>query len=152
MSMIMDLLKSLGINGTAIDLFGIFLVAFVFIYFILMAPYFRAFKERVNRTLGHAEIAEKFLAESRALHDEYDIKAKAMNAQFKAIYDSNRTEAMREYDKVVNDARLAAKAEIERSRQAAADSLAQARRQMEKEIPSLAETITGRLIGKDLSQ
>jgi F-type H+-transporting ATPase subunit b len=148
----MELLRGLGVNSTVGIQMVIFLVAYLALHFILFKPYFRAYVDRVERTMGRAELAERFLAESQSLQSEYERKARELSAQFKTIFDGSRSTAMREYDQLVNDARQAAKASFETSKQKIDVEIDAARKSLQSEIPALSEVITARLLGKDLAQ
>jgi F-type H+-transporting ATPase subunit b len=148
----MELLRGLGVNATVGIQLVIFLATYLVLHFVLFKPYFRAYVNRVERTMGRAELAERFLAESQHLQTEYERRARELSAQTKTIFDGSRTQAMREYDQLVNEARQAAKASFESSKQKINTEMAGARQGLQGEIPNLAEVITARLLGKDLAQ
>jgi len=148
----MEMLRGLGVNSTVGIQLVIFLVGYAFLYFALFKPYFRAYAERVDRTMGRAELAERYIAESTALQAEYETKARELSSQYKSIFDESRSQALREYDRVVSEARLAAKAQLENAKQKIRSELENANNQLQKEIPAVAEAITSRLLGKDMLQ
>ncbi len=148
----MEILRGLGVDGTIGYQLVLFLLTYLVLHFVLFNPYFKAFKERVNRTMGRAELAEKYLAETNLLQSEYETKARTLSSQYKSIYDESRAKAMSEYDKLVSEARQKAKDQTEKNKADIAAEFARAHEQMQKEIPSIAGAVTARLLGKDLIQ
>src|SRR5438309_787896 len=95
---------------------GLFLLIFWVMKTVLFAPYFAAFRERKERTVGQTEAAERYINESKELEGQFAAKAQQINEQFKAIYDQSRYEATKEYDRVVQVARTKAKDWLEDAR------------------------------------
>ena len=91
----MDILSALGVDATLGIQFIIFLVSYVFLVNVVFKPYHRAYEERVKRTLGNAEFAERILAETKELEIEFEQKARLLNYETKGIFDSERSEAMK---------------------------------------------------------
>lgn len=148
----MELLRGLGVNQTVGIQLVIFIVTYLVLNQILFKPYFKAYTERVARTMGRAELAEKYLAESQVLQKEYETKARELSTQFKTVFDGSRAEAVKEYDEIVGQARQSAKAEFEERKKQVQMAMAQAQKDLTKEIPTLAEVITARLLGRDLGK
>ena len=61
----MEIIQQLGINGTALIQFGIFICAFFFLNLYLFTPYYKALEERENRTLGGEDLALEFQKKSK---------------------------------------------------------------------------------------
>ncbi|MCB0361462.1 MAG: ATP synthase F0 subunit B [Bdellovibrionales bacterium] len=145
----MDILASLGVNSTL----GIQLVIFLFSYFFLtlliFGPYHRAYEERVKRTEGNTEIAERILAESKELEVEYEQKARALNNETKIIFDRQRSEAMKEYDRMVSQARDRAKSIVEKNRSLIGSEFLKAKSEIKKEIPLLVQSVERKMVGTE---
>ncbi len=148
----MDLLRGLGVNSTVGYQIVIFLATYVVLHFVLFKPYFKAYLGRVESTMGRAEMAERFLAESQSLQAEYERKAQTLSHQYRTIFDSSRMQAMKEHDRLMSEARQAAKTEFEAAKQNISTELQSARKNLQAEVPVLSEVITARLLGKDLAQ
>src|SRR4051812_27285178 len=101
----MDLLIQLGVNYTLGIQLVMFLVVFAVLKNLLFEPYFKAFNERKERTLGKTELAERFVAEARELEEKYSMRAQEANDRFREVFDKSRSEAMKEYDRLIGDAR-----------------------------------------------
>ena len=54
----MDLLIQLGVNHTLAVQLVMFLVTFVILKYVLFEPYYAAFNERQERTVGRTELAD----------------------------------------------------------------------------------------------
>lgn len=149
----MDLLRGLGVVPEFLGYhLVIFLVTYLVLHFLLFKPYFKAYLARVERTMGRAELAEKYLAETQSLQAEYEGKAQELSHKYRAIFDSSRVQAMKEYDKLVSEARQTAKAEFDAAKQNISAEMQAARKNLQAEVPALSEVITARLLGKDLAQ
>lgn len=148
----MELLRGLGLDSSVGIQLVIFLITYLILHFVLFKPYFAAYNERLKRTMGQADLAEKYLAESQALQAVYENKARELSAQYKAIYDDSRLKAQREYDQTVSAARQTAKTQFETTKQKIRTELDSARKESQKEVPAVAGAITARLLGKDLIQ
>jgi len=148
----MEIFASLGLNWTLFVQMGIFLVVFVVLKTVLFEPYFAAFRERKERTEGQAEAAERYVHEAKDLEAKYSAKAQEINAQYKAIYDKNRVETMKEYDRVIQDARSRAKAWTEQSRSRIEKEVREAKQQMSPDVPAISQLITSKMLGKEASR
>ena len=62
----MELLTQLGVNQTIWIQLATFFICFVFLKYFLFDPYFAAYNERKDRTLGQSELAERFVAAAPA--------------------------------------------------------------------------------------
>jgi F-type H+-transporting ATPase subunit b len=147
----MDLLIQLGVNETLGIQLAVFLVAFVALKYLLFEPYYAAYKERQERTLGKTELAERFVAEARDLEEKYTIKAQEANDRFREVYDKARLEAVKEYDRVVNEARAKNKAALDQNNQKIQKEMVSVRAQLSNEIAGVSQLMVQKLIGKDLS-
>lgn len=145
----MSLLLSLGVNETLAIQLGIFLTVFVVLKYVLFGPYFKAFNQRAEATVGQADLAERYIAETKALEEEFASKAQVANERFRGIYDEARSQAMKEYDTLVSGARNQAKTLIDDTRTKVAREMETAKGQLAKEIPEVAKIISQKLIGKD---
>lgn len=145
----MDLLLGLGVNSTVKYQLVTFLVAYVFLYMVLFKPYYKAYLERVSRTLGQTDLAEKYLLETQSLQAEFERKSRDINNKYKEVYESGRKQAMQEYDQVVGAAKASAKTQVDAAKMQIAGQVKEARQQLEKEVVTVAGVISGRLLGGD---
>lgn len=147
----MELLTSLGVNQTLAVQFAIFLVTYVALKYFLFGPYYQAYHERNERTVGKTELAERFVAETRELEDKFASRAREVNERYKALYDKSRGEAMKEYDRLVTDARNRTKELVDQSRSQIQKEIEGAKDKLGQEVASVSKLINSQLIGKDLT-
>lgn len=147
----MSLLISLGVNSTLAFQLGIFLAVFIVLKYFLFGPYFEAFNKRAESTVGQAELAERYLAETKDLEDQFAMKAQVANERYRSVYDQTRGEALKEYDKLVSEARSKSKVVVDGARQQIQADMQAAQAQLTKEIPDVAKIINQKLLGQDLS-
>ena len=147
----MEILNALGVNETVLIQFGVFLVAYIFLTQILFGPYFKAFIQRKERTVGKADQAERFIQETKDLQTKFETRAREINSRYKVIYDESRTQALREHDHIVNEARQKAKSIVETQREILVAELSRAKRALADEIPDVSAAIQARLLGREKS-
>jgi F0F1-type ATP synthase membrane subunit b/b' len=146
----MDLLAQLGVDSSLGIQLLLFLIVFAILKYLLFTPYYAAYVERRERTLGKTELAERFVSEARELEAQYGIRAQEANDRFRTVYDSARTEAVKEYDRLVSQARAKSRTMIEESRQGIEKQMTAARTQLGQEVAGVSQLINRKLIGKDL--
>ncbi len=144
----MEIIHQLGINGTAIVQFGIFICAFFFLNLYVFTPYYKAFAERENRTFGGEDLAQEFQKKSTELHSEYQTKAKEVTKKIKEVYDAHRSDALKEYDILVVGARAEAQSFLEANNQKIAQSIQATAAALRAETTNIAIVITQKLLGK----
>lgn len=146
----MEILTALGVDSTLGIQFIIFLVAYVFLTTLVFKPYHRAYEERVKRTEGNTDLAERILTESKDLELQFEQKARALNNETKIIFDHSRTEAMKEYDRMVSQARDRAKSIMEKTRLQIGHEFESARAELNKEIPGITKTVVQKMMGQEV--
>ncbi|MCB0364239.1 MAG: ATP synthase F0 subunit B [Bdellovibrionaceae bacterium] len=146
----MEILTALGVDSTLGIQFIIFIVAYIFLTTLVFKPYHRAYEERVRRTEGNTDLAERILTESKDLEVQFEQKARALNNETKIIYDHSRSEAMKEYDRMVSQARERAKSIMEKTRLQIAHEFENARSEMNKEIPGITKSVVQKMMGQEV--
>ena len=149
--MITSLLRALGVDHTIWIQLGCFIVSYLALTELVFKPYLRAFHERERLTIGNEESAVRIIEEARNLENEYERKARSLNGEVRGVYDSHRTEALEEYDRVVQAARSKAEGLLTLARQKITAETQAARKSLSAEIPAVSLAIASRLAGKDLS-
>ena len=147
----MELLKSLGINGTIGIQFVIFIVAYIILTRMVFMPYFKAYMERYNRTVGSEDDASKLIQEAEELEVEYEENAKALNVKIKNIYDSEKKKAIDEQTNILKAANLKAEEYRKNSELKLEETKGKISSDLEQEITPIAELIKNSVIGKGAS-
>lgn len=146
MSQVIEILTSLGINNTVFYQFGIFFVAFVSMKFIVFKPYLNAYDERVRRTVGGQETAEKLLSEAELKEEAYREEAKKLNNQIKEIFAEQNSKAKKEVEQIMAVAKKEADAQTEEARKELEKSVNTARKEMENLIPEISKDIERKFV------
>ena len=144
----MEIIQQLGINGTALIQFGIFICIFFFLNLYVFTPYYKAHEERENRTLGGEDLAQEFLKKSSDLQNEYQAKAKEVTKRIKDVYDAHRAEASKEQESLLNKARSEAASLLETNNQKIAQSIQATTAALRSETTNISVAITQKLLGK----
>ena len=147
----MEILKSLGVDGTIWMHLVCFLVSYIALTQLILKPYQAALLEREKRTVGNEEAAAQILEETTDLQSRYEEKARDVNSKIKAFYDQSRTEATKEYDRMMEAARTEANQLLEASRSEITSEVQQAKRTLANDVPAVASAIASKLAGKDMS-
>lgn len=146
----MEILKSLGVNSTLWIQLLCFLVSYFALTSLVLKPYMAALREREKRTIGSEEAAVRLIEETTDLHAVYEQKAKMINSKIKSFYDQSRVEATKEYDRLVEAARLESAALLEQSRQDIGRQIQSAKAKLTTEIPAVGSAIASKLAGKEI--
>lgn len=144
----MELLKTLGINSTIVIQFFIFIVAYLILTRMVFMPYFKAYMERYNRTVGSEGDADKLTQEAEELELEYEENAKALNIKIKNIYDTEKKMAVDEQTKLIKAANLKAEEYRKSSELKLEENKNKIYAELEQEITPIANMIRDSVIGK----
>jgi F-type H+-transporting ATPase subunit b len=147
----MEILSALGVNSTVWVQLACFIVAYLALSQLIFKPYLAAYQERSKRTVGSEQYAERIIEETRQLQSQYESKARAINQDYKAIYDESRTKAMREQDAVVSRARAEASTLLVEQRALIQREVENAHRELSHKISPVALVMASKLLGKELS-
>lgn len=147
----MELLKSLGIDGTLWIHIACFAIGYLSLSNFVFKPYAKALAERENRTVGGEELAQQLLVQAGEINANYEQKAKAISASIRAEYDKNRVEALRESELLISSARLDAAKLLESSRNKIASEIGAAKSALASEVPAITSAIASKMAGKEIS-
>ena len=147
---IVDLLKSLGVNSTIGPQMIIFAVTYLFLNHVLFKPYLTAHLERIARTTGSEESAQKDLQEAAEIGQVYEQRARNINKEFNEIYQKNRIEAQTEYDRLIARARADSASTLEKARLSVGEQLIAAEREIASNAAHLGTEMATNLIGKEI--
>ncbi len=144
----MDMLKSLGIDSTIFVQFGIFVVSYLILTRMVFKPYFQAYMERYNRTVGSEDVTSKLVEETAQLETEYEENAKALNLKIKNIFDDEKKQALEKQAQMIQTANLKAEEYRKKSELELEQTKSKIYDDLKQEIGPLAELIKKTVIGK----
>ncbi len=147
MSQVIEILTSLGINNTVFYQFGIFFVAFISMKYIVFAPYLKAHDERVARTVGGQENAEKLLSEAHEKEQAYKEQAKKLNSKIKELFSEQNAKAKKEIEQIMAVAKKEADEKTEEARSELDQAVRSARKEMENHISEISGNIEKKFLG-----
>jgi len=152
MEMISGILNSLGVNSTLWIQMGVFLLAYLVLSQFLFKPYLAVFHERHQQTSAQVDHADRIIEETKNLQKDYETQARILNREHRAIYDQSRTEALREFDRLVGEAKDEASEIMAQAQKKITKSLEESEKNLEHEVPDLALKIASQVLGKDLDR
>lgn len=144
----MDILAQLGINFTAVIQFVLFSIVMIFLSKFVFAPYAHALEERETRTKGGEDLALEFHHKASELQSEYETKLVSLNKDMKEIIDASKSEASKNMEAAVTEARKTADQLIADNKVNIANSVKKAETELKNETNSAALLITNKLLGK----
>ncbi|MBX7230638.1 MAG: ATP synthase F0 subunit B [Bdellovibrionales bacterium] len=150
--MLMDLLHGLGVNQTVLWQMVGFAFTYLVLYFLLFRPFFEAYTERVNRTFGQAELAEKYIEEAKVFQRQYEEKAQELNQQFKNIFTQSRAQANKMSEEIMMEARQKAKDLLSQNQSRMKIEEDKIRKELQVAASGLSESITQQLLKKGVAQ
>ncbi|MBX3019233.1 MAG: ATP synthase F0 subunit B [Bdellovibrionaceae bacterium] len=142
------MLNALGLNHTAFLQFAIFSVTFFVLTFGLFSPFAKALEERQERTKGASAASEDLVNETNSLRQQFETKARSINGEIKSIYDENRSQGVKESEKILTTAREQANSIVEKARASVAAQVTEAQRKLKDEVPVVANAIAAKLLSK----
>ena len=149
---ILDLLKSLGVNSTIVYQAGIFLVTYLILSQLVFKPYLRAYLERVGRTSGSEDHAGRLLEETKSLEEEFQVKARSINEKFSQIFDRSKSDATKEQDRILGQARQDAGQILEKARLNINEQYQRVEKELQQTAQSLGKEIASCVVGKEFSK
>lgn len=147
----MEILQALGVDWTLFIHLGFFGVSYLFFSNLVLKPYMKAMHERENRTVGNEEVAARLINEAGKLHEQFEMKARAINSEIKGYYDKSRSEAMKQYDEMVGGARSEANALVRTAQVDIEQKIQSVRKAISAEVPSVGSAIASKVAGKEIS-
>lgn len=146
----MEILAALGVNSTIAVQFGIFLVAFFALNFMVFKPYLAAYEEREKRTSGQTKSAENLFNEANQLKESYSEMARAQLEQTQEFYAEAKKEAGKLYQEKVEEAKKKASGEVDKARVEITNQLSAASNNIKQEVGSISGMISEKVIGREL--
>lgn len=143
----MEILASLGVNHTFLIQFLIASFAFAVLIGVF-TPYSKAAIEREKRTVGGEAVADDLHKQTSDIRTRYEEKARAISSEIKTIFDAQRAQAQKDYERTAADAQAQAQTLVESTRQSVATQVAAAQVKLREEVPSLAQAIVTKLLSK----
>lgn len=144
----MDIFGQLGINTTAAYQFVFFAIALIYLSKVVFTPYAQALDERQKKTKGGEDLATEYQAKSVELQAEYETKARALNNEIKAIIDSAKSQAAKDYEQAVEQSRLQADKLVQQNRATVVSAVGSAVAELKSQTSAVAMAITTKLLGK----
>lgn len=101
----MNFLIALGVNSTIFYLFGIYLVGFLTLYFLIYKPYYGAFVVRKTRTVGGEETANALSQTLGVLQVSLNEKVRTQREKVQDIFDQHLKSGQQQSAKILTEIR-----------------------------------------------
>lgn len=146
----MDIIKTLGIDSTVFIQFALFLVAYFSLTKLVFEPYLKILDERRKRTVGSQEDVQSFVTSTEELTSRFEVQARSINEKIKTTFDTARAEAHRKYEEIVTGAKTDAERQLKDGVAKVNSEFAQAKQNIDKEVPVIGAMVVNKLLGKGL--
>lgn len=148
MDMLISIISSLGIDYTLFIQLGIYLATFVVLYLLVFKPYFKASEERRELTSGSLESAEKSEEMIKKTEEKYQTRARQINDEIALVFKEQRALAVKEAEKLNEEASLKSKEIMNQAQQKLSDQLEQAQINFELMTKEVSAVIVQQLLTK----
>lgn len=142
------ILQQLGLDQSFFAQFAIFAILFLFVSNVFFRPFLRLFEYRDQRTVQDREAAEKLINQAEAKFEEYRRRLSDERIAARKGFEAVLAETKKEEATLLANAREEAK----KITQAAAESVAQQRdqlvKQLDVDVESLAHSISQTLLSR----
>jgi F0F1-type ATP synthase membrane subunit b/b' len=146
----MDLLTTLGLDGSVVWQFLIFTVVYLFLSQFLYKPYLKAFLKRQERTSGTEDQALKYKEETLKLEEEFEMRAKEINEKIKNIHQASKKEAVVKYEEVAKKGQLEAQNIIDNGFQKIGEIKNNLEKDLDTEVSNVSLGIVEKMLGKGI--
>ena len=144
----MDILFQLGVNKTYFIQFAIFVFALLVLTQFVFKDFVQLLEKREHQTKGSENIANEEQKKSAEMHRAFEEKARGISGQIKTIFDTYRSEANQEFEKIISKARGESNQLIEESRKKVNLEINDAAKKLALEAPEVAKAMTSKLLSK----
>ena len=148
MDMLISIISSLGIDYSLFIQLGIYLATFVVLYILVFKPYFEASEERRKLTSGSLESAEKSEEMIKRTEEKYQTRARQINDEIALVFKEQRALAVKEAEKLNEEASLKSKEIMNQAQQKLSDQLEQAQTNFELMTKEVSAVIVQQLLTK----
>lgn len=142
------IITQLGLNQSFFFQFILFSIAYVVLSKVVFAPYGEALAAREQKTVGGEELAMELHKATEDLKSKYEVKARQVSGEVKAIFDEHRTEAQKEQERIISEARILSNKAIEAVRSKVQTEVSQAQTQMKAEVSQVSQEMMKKLLSK----
>jgi F0F1-type ATP synthase membrane subunit b/b' len=146
MRVVVDILKSLGLNETVVPQFFIFIATFIFLNYFVFNKYLAAYQERRRRTVDSKDVDNEIQTAINSREAEYSREAKEINEQIKAIYDQSKKESQEIVNKTISEAQAQHQEKIADGKKSIDAAVSAARAQLKNSVPEIGQMIKQRLL------
>lgn len=144
----MAIITQLGLNDSFFYQFIIFCIAYLALSRWAFTPYNLALAQREQKTVGGEELAVELAKETQDLKTKYEVKARQVSGEVKAIFDEHRTAAQKEQERIVLEARSETNKTIETVRKKVETEISQAKTQLKAEVSQISQEMIRKLLAK----
>ncbi len=146
----MEILHSLGINGTIGIQFLVFFLAYISLSNLLFKPYLAAFEKRKEQTEGQETLAETLDLTTQDLHLKMDRLQRELAHKIQDIFNEAKKLGSKEAATYLDGAKTESQNMLANANQKVAHDMAIAKNEFKKILPEMSQTIVEKLVGRNI--
>lgn len=146
MSQVIEILTSLGIDETVFMQFAVFFLAYISMNFIVFKPYMAAYNERMSRTVGGQELAEKMLSEAAEKEETFKNTARDLNQKIRESFQQWDSKAKQETESILADAKQQSEVELKKAQKDLELAVEQVRGDLKTHVTQLSKNIQDKIV------
>ena len=146
----MEILYQLGLDKTFWIQLVCFLVSGFFLSVFMFRPYLRIIDARRKSTVGATDQAAHLVAQTDALILDYEGKVRRQNEKLTETFAEFKKLGAAEEERLLAEARARAQAMMAENHARIAKEIAQVQKDLETQVPALANAIATKVLGREL--
>jgi len=146
----MEVLQSLGINGTLGIQFLVFFLAYISLSNLLFKPYLAAFEKRKEQTEGQESLAETLDLTTQDLHLKMDGLRRDLAHKIQDIFNEAKKRGSKEAATYLDGAKTESQNMLANANQKVALDMAKAKKEFQNMLPEMSQTIVEKLVGRNI--
>ncbi|MCB0347831.1 MAG: hypothetical protein KDD37_03305 [Bdellovibrionales bacterium] len=146
----MEVLQSLGINGTIGIQFFVFFLAYISLSNLLFKPYLKAYEKRKEQTEGQETLAETLDLSTQDLHLKMDSLRRDLSLKISEIFNEAKKRGAKEAATYLDGARTESQNMLANANQKVAHDVDVAKKEFQKILPEMSQTIVEKLVGRSI--
>ena len=147
----MGLLQQLGVDSTALVIFGVISVLHIFLTMIVWKPLYKVLQGRREKTSLAVAEAQRAHEDAETKLKKYQVQMDSAFSEVSKIHEESKTEALAVQDEHVQSGKREQRKLLASARAEAQEEIEKARSELKGELDNLSENIASSILGRGVS-
>jgi F0F1-type ATP synthase membrane subunit b/b' len=148
MNELQSVAAQLGIDQTIIPMIVLMFLLYLILSVVYLKPFQKLIETRKNKTTGSMDYTKELTSKLEKRSAQYAESLKNINNKVSEIIKTAEDEAKKEEAKIISNAQAEAKEKIQKVIQEMQNKKVEVLRDLEKEVPLLAQEVVAKVLGK----